>query len=1284
MIVKKENTPVPAEENQNNDAKPVVDVKSPIHVKPTIGVKSEKNVNPTDDVKPIIDVKPQVKLEPTTNIKPTNPSRPPLTPQSFERPRPPHASHVPLGKKGAFGGYTAEELTRPIKSVEEKWKLVPMFLKLRGVSRQHLDSFNYFIETEIRDIVRANEKIISDVDPTWYMKYEDVRVGRPCLIDDMIQVDTSPHECRMRDMTYSAPIMVDVKYMKGGKMVLSKNQVIGKIPIMLRSKNCFLYGKSHKELAALRECPLDPGGYFVVRGNEKVILIQEQLTKNRIIIEKDPKGIIANVQSSTHQKKSRTNFLFKHGKIYLHHNTFEADINVAIIMKALGIETDQEIIQMVGSEPRYVDGMTATMNECAQEGINTTTQALLYIGKRAKQFRPQKFGRFTSGGGSGGPRRSSARTTGLQNGETFVHPKQKTIDHAREILVDVVLAHVPVKQFDFWDKAIYVAQIVRRMLIALHDPNTIDDKDYYGNKRLELAGQLLSLLFEDLFKKFNSDLKRNIDKQISVAYNRAARERSRRRLAEGADIGRFSSKANIDVVRFFRHDTITQGLEFAIATGNWHVKRFKMERSGVTEVLSRLSFISALGMMTRISSQFEKTRKVSGPRALQPSQWGMLCPSDTPEGEACGLVKNLALMTHITTDDDTAPLERLLIDLGVQPTGGLSGEEINENTTVFLNGLILGVHSQPNVLTKQLRMMRRTGIIGEYVSVFDQPDHGCVQIACDAGRVTRPLIIVDQATGQPRVLEEHMEQVAKGMLVWRDLLEEGLIEYLDVSEENNALIATYETDIIPGKTTHLEIAPWTILGVCAGLIPYPHHNQSPRNTYQCAMGKQAIGAIAYNQHIRTDTLLYLLSYPQRPLVQTKTLTMVGFDRLPGGQNASLMVMSYSGYDIEDAIILNKASLDRGFGRCIVLRKYAAGCRRYPDGRSDRIMPRPMQSTGRESAASARRNQRYAALDDDGMVAPGEKLSQGMIFVNKEVPSGTEEGISGGMAGVGTPIWRPQPLVHKTASTVVADRVLLTSNDHDHVLIKAMLRETRRPELGDKFSSRHGQKGVCGLIVAQEDMPFSDKGIVPDLIMNPHGFPSRMTVGKMIEFIAGKAGTFEGKFRYGTAFDGDHVDVCARALVAAGYNYNGKDFVYSGTTGEPLRGYVFSGPIFYQKLKHMVKDKMHARARGPRALLTRQPTEGRSRDGGLRLGEMERDCLIGYGASMLLMERLMVSSDEFEVHACQECGLIGSKDWCQMCESGESMAILKIPYACKLLFQELQAMNVVPKLKLRDA
>ena len=724
--------------------------------------------------------------------------------------------------------------------------------------------------------------------------------------------------------------------------------------------------------------------------------------------------------------------------------------------------------------------------------------------------------------------------------------------------------------------------------------------------------QLLALLFEDLFKKFNSELKRIADQTIP-----------KQRVAQ------------FDVVRHMRQDQITNGLANAISTGNWSVKRFKMERAGVTQVLSRLSYIAALGHMTRISSQFEKTRKVSGPRSLQPSQWGMLCPSDTPEGEACGLVKNLALMTHITTDQEEEPIKRLAFNLGVEDIQYLSGEELSFPSVyiVFLNGNILGVVQDYKKLIRLFRMMRRSGRLSEFVSICPNHHQRCVFIASDGGRVCRPYIIVENC--RSKVTNEHIRRLSNGM-EFEDFLRQGLVEYLDVNEENDCNIALYPSDV-DDTTTHLEIEPFTILGVCAGLVPYPHHNQSPRNTYQCAMGKQAMGTIGYNQRNRIDTVLYALVYPQAPLVKSRTLDLIQFDKLPAGQNASVAVMSYSGYDIEDALILNRASLDRGFGRCFVYKKQTCSLKRYANQTFDRIL-----GPSRD-AATNKPIWKHEVLDQDGICAPGERVTSKQVLVNKSVPTVTQT-MQQTTGGLQQPSYHDTPVTYKGPIDSYIERVLITSNVEEAYLIKILLRTTRRPELGDKFSSRHGQKGVCGMIANQEDMPFNDQGICPDIVMNPHGFPSRMTVGKLMELLAGKAGVLDGKFHYGTAFSGDKVEDVSADLIRHGFNYAGKDYLTSGITGEPLSVYVFFGPVYYQKLKHMVLDKMHARSKGPRAVLTRQPTEGRSREGGLRLGEMERDCLIGYGASMLLLERLMISSDIFEVDVCGKCGLLGYSGW----------------------------------------
>ncbi|XP_053979489.1 DNA-directed RNA polymerase III subunit RPC2 isoform X1 [Hylaeus anthracinus] len=1127
-------------------------------------------------------------------------------------------------KFGTHDGIKSEQkYNKVVKHIQDKWKLVPAFLKGKGLVKQHIDSFNYFINVEIKKIVKANEKVLSDADPLFYVKYLNVHVGSPDVEEGFnVTRSTTPHECRLRDLNYSAPITVDIEYIRGHQPIIRNNLLIGRMPIMLRSSNCVLNGKSHFELAKMNECPHDPGGYFVVNGQEKVILIQEQMLRNRIILEEDTKNcIVASCNSSTHERKTKTNIVGKAGRYYMRHNIFQDDIPVTIVFKAMGIVSDQEIMQLIGTEEEFMKKFAPSLEESHVLNVFAQNQALRFLSNKRKQKRYSVI-------------------------------KASITDEMKDILATNVLSHVPVVDFNFKVKATYIALMIRKVMKAQTDGKLVDDRDYYGNKRLELAGSLLSLMFEDLFKRFNWELKQIADKNIPKI-----------------------KAAQFDIVKHMRQDQITNGLAFAISSGNWTIKRFKMERHGVTQVLSRLSYISALGMMTRVNSQFEKTRKVSGPRSLQPSQWGMLCPSDTPEGEGCGLVKNLALMTHITTEIEEEPIVRLAFNLGVENVNILGGEEINNKDVymVFLNGNILGVVKNYQRLVNVFRLLRRKGLINGFVSIHTQHQHRCIQISSDGGRLCRPYIIVQN--GEPLVQEEHIKLLEQGVRCFEDFLQDGLIEYLDVNEENDSTIA-FDESHIHNKTTHLEIEPFTLLGVCAGLVPYPHHNQSPRNTYQCAMGKQAMGTIAYNQRNRIDTLMYNLVYPQAPMVKSRTIELINFDKLPAGQNATVAVMSYSGYDIEDALILNKASIDRGFGRCLIYRNAKCTLKRYANQTYDRIMGPLIDSNTKKPVW------KHDIIDSDGIAAPGEMAENRKVMVNKSAPSANIGPVTSGNVQTQTE-YKEVPVVFKGPVPAYIEKVMISSNAEDAFLIKLLLRQTRRPEIGDKFSSRHGQKGVTGLIVEQEDMPFNDYGICPDMIMNPHGFPSRMTVGKLIELLAGKAGVVKGQFHYGTAFGGSKVEDVCQELVKHGYNYLGKDFFYSGITGEPLQAYIYSGPVYYQKLKHMVQDKMHARARGPRAVLTRQPTEGRAKEGGLRLGEMERDCLIGYGASMMLIERLMISSDAFDVDVCNKCGLMAYSGWCHSCRSSSCVSTISMPYACKLLFQELQSMNIVPRLTLKN-
>ncbi|OJI96344.1 hypothetical protein ASPVEDRAFT_48573 [Aspergillus versicolor CBS 583.65] len=1130
--------------------------------------------------------------------------------------------------------YANKSLTDPINTAKDKWNLLPAFLKVKGLVKQHIDSYNYLVEVQLKKIVESSNTIRSDVDHNFYIKFTDIYLGFPRRADEPQDVRTefdestvTPQECRLRDTTYAAPIQVDFEYIRGRQRVRRKGVAIGRMPVMLRSSKCVLANKSPAQMTVLNECPLDPGGYFIVNGTEKVILVQEQLSKNRIIVETDPKKEIvqASVTSSSNERKSKSYIILKKDRLYVKHNVLSEDIPIVILLKAMGIHTDKEMMLLVaGVDKVYQEDFAINFEEAIKVGVFTQQQALEWIGSRIKINRKQM----------------SYRRTHVQE--------------AVEAIASVIISHIEVKDMNFRPKAIYVANMARRVLMAKNDAALVDDRDYLGNKRLELAGQLLALLFEDLFKKFCFDIKMNIDKVLN-----------KRNRAEAFDawsvIGMHSNH-------------ITQGMNRAISTGNWSLKRFRMERAGVTHVLSRLSYIAALGMMTRISSQFEKTRKVSGPRALQPSQFGMICLADTPEGEACGLVKNLALMTHITTNDEEGPIRNLIFMLGAEDIQTVGGKEIYApgSYTISINGTPMALTRRPKHFLNAFRRLRRMGRISEFVSIYINHHQRAVHVATDDGRICRPLIIVEN--GKSCVKKHHLRKLRDGTMQFDDFLAQGLVEYVDVNEENDSLIAIYEKDI-SDTTTHMEIEPFTILGAVAGLIPYPHHNQSPRNTYQCAMGKQAIGAIASNQFLRIDSILYLMVYPQKPMVKSRTIELTKYDQLPAGQNATVAVMSYSGYDIEDALVLNKGSVDRGFGRCQVFRKYVTNMKSYSNGTKDILNPPTY-----ENDAPIRK---HALLENDGLAAVGEQVNSGEVYINKSTP---DQSLSSGFpaSDSGRPIsYNPTPMTYKLPDPSYVDKVMVSCTENENQIIKVLTRQTRRPEVGDKFSSRHGQKGVTGIIADQADMPFTDQGINPDIIMNPHGFPSRMTVGKMLELVAGKAGVLSGQHGYGTCFGGSPVEEMSQILIDKGFSYGGKDYLTSGITGEALPFYVFTGPIYYQKLKHMVQDKMHSRARGPRATLTRQPTEGRSRDGGLRLGEMERDCLIAYGTSQLLLERLMISSDRHEVDVCEQCGFMGYLNWCQRCKSSRSVVKMIIPYAAKLLIQELMSMNVTARLKLED-
>ncbi|NVM05060.1 MAG: DNA-directed RNA polymerase subunit B [Candidatus Helarchaeota archaeon] len=1115
-------------------------------------------------------------------------------------------------------------------SENENWPLMMAFFLEKGLVRQHLDSYNYFIEHTLQQIVDEVEKIEFDISQ-FYVKLGKISVSEPSIKEaDGSMKPIFPMEARIRNLTYSASLKLEMtpvfKDERTGLEVEgeTENVYIGRLPIMLRSHACLLKNIKDEDLPKFNEDPMDPGGYFIINGSERVLVTREDLAPNRILIEEASRSVsathVAKVFSTSHGFRAPVTLESKRdGSLRVTFPSVPGKVPLAIMMRALGLVSDKEITESITSDADIHKKLIPTLEAASPINIpkdteNTLKNALDYIGKR------------------------------VAVGQT----REYRLRRAGQILDRYLLPHIGRVSKDRIKKSFYLGQMAQRLLELSVEKRDPDDKDHYANKRLKLAGDLLTSLFRVAFLNLCRDIKYQLE----------------RTTVRG-------KRPNIRTA--VRADVVTERLRHALATGNW-----VGGKAGVSQLLDRTNYISSLSHLRRVVSPLSRSQPHFEARDLHPTHWGKICPNETPEGPNCGLVKNLTLMAYISVGTDETKIESLLLDSGLELIEEIRKKKGISGAKVFLNGRLVGINSNPVELIDQIREKRRKNEIDHEVNMALYEDTNEIQINCDAGRARRPVIIVENA--KSKLSPEILEKIRNGEWKWTDLIINGIVEYLDAEEEENCYIALDESEINE-MHTHLEIAPSTILGITASVIPYPEHNQSPRNTYEAGMAKQALGLYSANFNLRVDTRGHLLHYPQLPLVKTKAMEAIGFDKRPAGQNFIIAIISFQGYNIEDALIINKASKERGLGCSSFFRCYEAEEQKYPGGQEDKFEV-PNRNVRGYRVAEA-----YRHLGADGIIEPEVQIKGGEVLIGRTSPPRFLEEYR--EFELPAPIRRETSVNLRHGENGVVDSVILTETIDGNRLVKVKVRDQRVPELGDKFASRHGQKGVLGLIVPQEDMPFTADGIVPDLIINPHAIPSRMTLGQIFEAIAGKIGSLTGKRIDSTAFSGVPTGTLHNELKRLGFHYNGREPMYNGTTGEKYDADIFIGVVYYQKLHHMVADKIHARARGPVQILTRQPTEGRAREGGLRFGEMERDCLIGHGAALLLKERLLDESDKTTVLICDDCGMIGVYDrnkykyYCPICGDKAKISRVTISYAFKLLLQELMSLNIMPRLKLKD-
>ena len=1186
--------------------------------------------------------------------------------------------------------------------METVWQIINTYFRDNPefIVQHHLDSYNAFFNNELSQILKENNPIhiFKEQDPkTQHFRYQcklyiggkngkKIYYGKPVIYDSREHF-MYPNEARLRNMTYGFSIHYDVdveftiQNQETQEFEITNTTLekiyLGKFPIMLQSNLCILNGLAPDVRFNMGECKDDPGGYFIIDGKEKVIVCQEKFADNMLYIRDKVNDIYshaAEIRSASEDasKPRRTlsvrivapSETLTNNQIVVSIPNVRKPVPLFIVMRALGVISDKDIIQhclLDLTNEDYVDFFRPSIHDAGY--IFTQSAALKYIATLTKG---------------------------------------KTISHVLEILMILFLPHVG--ELNFTQKAFYLGYMVKRLIKVFMKVERPTNRDSYKYKRIEVSGTLIQKLFVEYYKLQLRNIFKKIDKEYhyhTPTYQNA----------------NFSSLITNNVSLIFADKIVEDGFKKAFK-GNWgaaaHTKRL-----GVVQDLNRLSYFGFICHLRKLNLPLPgDSAKIIGPRLLNGTQWGLLCPIHTPDGGNVGLHKHLAIGAKITTNCSGYPLIDWFKKRGMVLLEECTLNFLANTTKVFINGNWVGSLKNPQEIMKNIKLYRRNGIIPLMWSFYWFQEASEILVWTDAGRLTRPLFYIKD--GKPSYAQGFIEELIKEKkLTWNQcvygfgdhpehpcqlkdesehkLLKEkaGIVEYIDVQEEEGIMV---QQNNINKYTTNVEIHPSFILGIMANQIVFPENNPYPRDLFSCGQSKQAVSLYNTNFQNRIDKMAVVLNYGQIPIVKSRYLKIATKERHPYGENAIVAIACYSGYNVEDAILVNRGSLDRGLFRTTYYNMYEA--REESSTVGNTTIDSKFTNIEDANVVGLKPGFDYSHLDKYGLIKENTPLNDKVIIIGKSMNSLTTAGTSIDMS-----------ISPKKGQKGMVDKAFLTEGEEGFRLAKVRIREERIPAMGDKFSSRVGQKGTIGRVLNEEDMPFTEDGIRPDIIVNPHALPSRMTIGQLIECLMSKACAMYGGFGDSTAWmnKGPKDKIFGDMLRKVGYHSSGTQILYNGQTGEQIETSIYIGPTYYMRLKHMVKDKINYRARGPRTALTRQTVGGRANNGGLRIGEMDRDVLIAHGLSKFLNQSLLDRGDEYFMAVCNKTGTIAiyneNKDIflspladgpikytrnvdnglniVNVSRFGRSFSIVRVPYAFKLLYQELQTMNIQMRLVTSD-